>query len=78
MRDFVVSIPVATSVERQYLAEQICDAGDNLGIDLSTIDITNVGLDVWVSASSAEDAILRIRDALEESYGTDFGLTMTV
>jgi hypothetical protein len=75
MRDFTVAIPTGTDKGyMEYMAEQIADAGDNLGMDLSTIDFGIEDIFVMVYAVDAMDAKLRILDCLEETYGTTFDL----
>lgn len=59
---------------QEYLAEQIADAGDNMGEDFSTIDIGTEHIYVQVDAVSTFDARFRVANALDETYGTTFNL----
>jgi hypothetical protein len=73
--DYIVKLHTGPSPEvQEYLAGQIADAGDNVGMDLSTIDIGTEHIYIHVTAADMGDARYRIADALSETYGTAFNL----
>jgi hypothetical protein len=73
--DIRVKLHTGPNPELQsYLAEQIADAGDNMGEDLSTIDEGTEHIYIMVSAFDIADARYRVASALDETYGTTFNL----
>lgn len=73
--DHTVKLHTGPNPELQrYLAEQIADAGENMGEDFSTIDEGTEHIYIMVSAVSRFDARYRVASALDETYGTTFNL----
>jgi hypothetical protein len=73
--DHTVILHTGPNPELQsYLAEQIADAGENMGEDFSTIDEGTEHIYIMVSAFDISDARFRIASALDETYGTTFNL----